>query len=140
MTVDTTPPQVTFTAGPRDNGVTADSTPTFDFIADEPVSFDCRVTPQAFSSCSPPFELPPLPNGKSTFVVRATDAAGNGGIAQRSFWVDPSPPALSISDVTVAEGDAGTADATLTLSLSRVPNHPVYVNFATSGGTATAGA
>ena len=39
--------------------------------------------------------------------------------------------------MTVTEGDAGTANATLTLTLSRVPNHPVYVNFRTSGGTAT---
>jgi hypothetical protein len=49
-------------------------------------------------------------------------------------------PALSIDDVTLAEGNAGTSNATFTVSLS-VPAGPGGVSFdiATANGTATAG-
>jgi Ca2+-binding RTX toxin-like protein len=139
VAIDTDPPGATITAGPPDGDVITDSTPTFEFNADEPVlRFECKVAPQPYSDCTSPLTLPTLANGGPyRFLVRAVDLAGNvGPAAERSFWVDTNPPTVSVSDVTVAEGDSGTANATLTLSLSRVPNHPVRVDWATRPGTA----
>ena len=53
---------------------------------------------------------------------------------------DDDPPTLSIDDVTVTEGDAGTTDAVFTVSLSVLSGLPVAVDVATADGSATAGA
>ncbi|UFN49473.1 cellulase family glycosylhydrolase [Roseomonas sp. OT10] len=53
---------------------------------------------------------------------------------------DAAPlPALSVNDVAVAEGNAGTTNATFTVSLSQAASAPVTVRYATANGTATAG-
>ena len=46
---------------------------------------------------------------------------------------------LSINDVTVTEGNAGTTNATFTVTLSPAATGTVTVNLATTNGTATAG-
>jgi hypothetical protein len=51
----------------------------------------------------------------------------------------PSPPNVSVSDATAAEGDSGTSAATFTVSLSSPSTHRVSTMFFTSGGTATQG-
>jgi hypothetical protein len=51
---------------------------------------------------------------------------------------DP-PPALSVSDVTVTEGNNGTVNAIFTVSLSAVSGQDVTFDYATANGTATAG-
>jgi hypothetical protein len=48
-------------------------------------------------------------------------------------------PALSIDDVTITEGQAGTTNAVFTVSLSAASGSAVTANYATSDGTATAG-
>jgi endo-1,4-beta-D-glucanase Y len=48
-------------------------------------------------------------------------------------------PVVSISGATVAEGESGSALASLTISLSEAATQPVAVNYQTSNGTATAG-
>jgi hypothetical protein len=48
-------------------------------------------------------------------------------------------PLLSIGDITVTEGNAGTQVATFTVTLSTASSNPVTVNFATANGTASAG-
>ena len=48
-------------------------------------------------------------------------------------------PTLSIDDVTVVEGDAGTVDAIFTVTLSAISGQEVTVDYATADGTATAG-
>lgn len=51
---------------------------------------------------------------------------------------DPEPggPALSIGDVSIAEGDAGSSLATFTVTLSPASPNRVRVDFATADGTA----
>ena len=51
----------------------------------------------------------------------------------------PTVPTISISDVTVTEGNAATVDAVFTVSLSAATSVPVTVDYATADGTATAG-
>ncbi len=49
---------------------------------------------------------------------------------------DDPPPSISIGDVTVTEGDAGTTNASFTVSLSAVSGLPVSVDFTTLDGSA----
>jgi uncharacterized repeat protein (TIGR01451 family) len=51
---------------------------------------------------------------------------------------DDAPPGLSISDVTVTEGDSVSVSAVFTVTLSAVSAKIVTVEYATSDGTATA--
>jgi Bacterial Ig-like domain/Bacterial Ig domain len=96
--VDTVPPAVTTIGGP--SGPTNDNTPTFGFISSSFVTFECSLdqgTPH-FAVCLEPFTSPTLPDGAYTFRVRGTDTAGNtSGPATRSFSVDATPPAVSVS-------------------------------------------
>ena len=50
-----------------------------------------------------------------------------------------TPPSISIDDVTITEGDAGTKNAAITLRLSEPATSAVSLRFATANGTATAG-
>lgn len=45
---------------------------------------------------------------------------------------------VSITDATVTEGDMGTVDAQLTISLAQASPNPITINFATVAGTASA--
>jgi hypothetical protein len=61
------------------------------------------------------------------------------GPTVQPIQMPPAPPTLSIGDVTVTEGNAGTTNALFTVSLSAASNSTVTVNYATADGTATAG-
>ncbi|MCK6549144.1 hypothetical protein L6R52_25100, partial [Myxococcota bacterium] len=65
--------------------------------------------------------------------VTITDAQGQGTITD-----DDAPPTLSITDVTVTEGNAGTTSAVFTVSLSAASGQSVTVDWATAAGTALA--
>ncbi len=52
---------------------------------------------------------------------------------------DDLPPTLSVADVAVKEGNAGTTTALFTLKLSAASGLPATVNYATADGTAIAG-
>lgn len=62
------------------------------------------------------------------------DCVGIGTIQDN----DP-PPALSINDVSLTEGDAGTKNFNFTVSLSAVSGKTVTVNYNATNGTALAG-
>jgi hypothetical protein len=85
FTVDTIPPFVEIT-GPSDGTSTA--TPTFEFVANEQATFQCRVDGAPFVDCSSPFTTSPLAGGPHQFEVKATDSAGNPPtITSRFFTV-----------------------------------------------------
>jgi hypothetical protein len=73
-----------------------------------------------------------------TANARILWGTGRGNL-QRTGALPAIPPAASIADATVAEGNAGTTSATFAVTLSRVPGTAVTVAYATSNGTATAG-
>jgi hypothetical protein len=77
-----------------------------------------------------------------TFVVNLS-APANATIARTqaigTIQNDESLPALSIADVSLAEGNSGTVNAVLTVTLSAANLQPVTVNYATADGTAAAG-
>ncbi|HEX8492539.1 MAG TPA: Calx-beta domain-containing protein [Pyrinomonadaceae bacterium] len=78
-----------------------------------------------------------------TFLVNLTnpvnasvaDAQGTGTITD-----DDSPPSVSVADLTVMEGNAGTLNAIFTIKLSVASGQSLSVNYATANGTAQAGA
>jgi Calx-beta domain-containing protein/VCBS repeat protein len=51
----------------------------------------------------------------------------------------PPPPSITLSDVTVTEGNTGTRAAVFTVTLSAASSQPVTVAYATANGTAAAG-
>jgi Zn-dependent metalloprotease/disulfide oxidoreductase YuzD len=63
-----------------------------------------------------------------------TDSQGIGTITD-----DDALPAISINDVSVTEGNAGTVNANFTVSLSAASGQQVTVSYVTTDGTATAG-
>jgi hypothetical protein len=69
-------------------------------------------------------------------AVNATiaDAQGSGTIIN-----DDAVPSLSITDVSITEGNAGTVTATLTVSASASSSQTMTVNYATANGTASSG-
>lgn len=75
-----------------------------------------------------------------TFTVTLSNSLGaaiNGGLSTITITNDDPLPSLAINGLTVNEA-AGSANFTLTLSAPS--GRPVTVNFATAGGSATAGA
>ncbi len=48
-------------------------------------------------------------------------------------------PTLSVNDISIVEGDSGTANALFTVSLNEASTRAVKVNYSTANGTATAG-
>ena len=67
--------------------------------------------------------------GDAQGVGTIIDNDGSGG----------GTPSLSITDVSVAEGDSGTSNATFTVNLSAASANAVTYDIATANGTATAG-
>jgi len=75
-----------------------------------------------------------------TFVVDLSNAvhatiADSQGVA--TILNDDGVPTISIADVSVVEGNTGTASAVFTVSLSNPASRAVSVSFATADGTAT---
>jgi large repetitive protein len=82
--------------------------------------------------------------GPAAFAAAAGDFTGDGWLdaftANSVLINDQSwPPAVSIGGASVTEGNAGTAYAIFTLSLSFASDQPATVYFATADGSATAG-
>ena len=69
-----------------------------------------------------------------TNVVNAVVVDGQG---VGTLLNDDPLPSLSVSDVTVVEGNSGTTNAVVTISLSEASGQTATVNYATADGTAT---
>ncbi len=104
------------------------------------------LTSQTIPAGSSTYTFTVLVNGETlnepseTFFVNVTnvtnavvvDGQGVGTIVN-----DDPLPSLSINDVTVIEGNAGTVNAVFTVTLSAASGQAVSVNYATADGTAT---
>ncbi len=64
---------------------------------------------------------------------------GEPGVAALSITDDDPPPTVTIDDVNVSEGDAGTSNANFSVSLSSPSGKTITLNFATADGSAKAG-
>jgi hypothetical protein len=101
FSLDTQAPSVTVESGPT--GRTDDATPTFTFASpDDTATFSCSIDggDPSFRPCSregSDHPAAPLEDGRYTFRVQATDAAGNSAMATRSLRVDTAKQADSKS-------------------------------------------
>jgi hypothetical protein len=87
-TVDTVRPDTSITSGP--SGDTTSTTAAFEFAATEPgTTFECKLDAGAWESCTTGKSYSGLGVGSHTFLVRATDAAGNLDLSEavRSWTV-----------------------------------------------------
>jgi len=82
-------------------------------------------------------ELPTCPATDQRGITRPQDGDSDGVAVCDIGAYELLPPAVSITDVTVTEGDSGTVDAVFTVTLSRPSTGTVTVAFATANGTAT---
>jgi hypothetical protein len=73
------------------------------------------------------------------YRVKSRDAAGNPAVSADFTATTLALPSLSIGNVTVTEGNAGTTSATFNVTLSPVAPATATVAFATANGTAAAG-
>src|SRR5205823_8090283 len=73
-----------------------------------------------------------------TFLLNLSNPTGATvahGQAVGTIGNDDAPPALSVSDVRLAEGNAGTTAVVFTVSLSAASGLPVTVSWSTADGT-----
>jgi hypothetical protein len=95
-TIDTVAPTASITQKPAN--VSNDKTPSFGFTGSELSTFTCKLDAAAFAACTSPTTYAALADGPHTFDVRATDAAGNTGVAASYAWtIDASAPSVTIT-------------------------------------------
>ncbi|MDP3295620.1 MAG: Calx-beta domain-containing protein [Nevskia sp.] len=76
----------------------------------------------------------------NTAGATTTATLSIGGVsADFAVTATTAVPVASINDVALVEGNSGTTNAVLTVSLSSASQNAVTVNYATADGTATAG-
>jgi hypothetical protein len=133
-------------AGP--GGVTFDIA-TADGTATQPSDYTQKsLTAQTIPAGSSTYSFTVLVNGDTTpevnetFFVNVTNVTGAGitdGQGQGTIVNDDAAPNLTINDVTLAEGNAGTTTFTFTVSLSSpAPAGGTTFDIATANNTATA--
>lgn len=128
---------VSFNIGTADNTATAGT----DYIA---ASVTGMTIPAGSSSATFTVQVvgDTLNEPNETFFVNVTSVSGatvTRGQGVGTIVNDDAVPALSVGDVSVAEGNSGTTTATFTVSLSAASGQTITVNYATADGTATAG-
>jgi large repetitive protein len=98
---------------------------------------------QTSKAVSVPIVQDALSEDTETFTVSLSNASGAPVTAAQgigSITDDDADPTVSVSNVSVAEGAAGTTSATFTISLSAAAGREVAVDASTSDATAVAGA
>jgi Calx-beta domain/FG-GAP-like repeat len=80
-----------------------------------------------------------LPEATEAFVVNLTTSDAFIGDSQGVVTILDDEPRISINDVTVTEGNTGSASATFILTLSAAYDTPVTLHYETANGSAAAG-
>src|SRR5439155_23244 len=75
--------------------------------------------------------------GSHTLIANYTGDACHQGSVSNKVAADVNTPAISIADVSAAEGNSGTTPMSFTVSLSNPSDQPVTVDYQTADGTAT---
>jgi Bacterial Ig-like domain len=117
-TIDLTPPNTTIDLSTAPDDPSSDPMPTFSFSSEPGATFECKIDTSAFGLCTSPYSPPgTLGDGSHTFVVKATDEAGNEDPTPASYtWaIDLDPP--PVPDITDGPDDI-TLSASATFSFT----------------------
>lgn len=117
--------------------------------ATDPADFSAQSAKLTFAPGETSLSIPvearadALSEGDETFVVRASDVtnatlADAASAATVTIRDANSIPALSLSDVTITEGDKGASSGIITATLSQPSSRALSFDFATQNGTAVA--
>ncbi len=95
--IDSTGPVTSITVRP--DNPSSDLTPTFEFTANEPSTFECQIDGQVpYAPCASPYTAPAVAAGTRFFRIRATDAINNRGAEATYEWViDAAGPVTTIT-------------------------------------------
>jgi hypothetical protein len=126
-TVSASQPDATITDKPANP--TTERTASFSFTGTG-TSFECSLDGSAFTACTNPKSYSGLSNGEHTFLVRARDAAGKAGAADRYIWtVINAPPTVAGQLLMTGENGAlaitlqGTDSDALTYQIVEQPQN-----------------
>jgi large repetitive protein len=120
-TVDTAAPNTTIDSGPA--ATSTATTATLTFSAEAGATYECKLDAAVYAACTSPVELTGLAVGDHTFMVRATDGAGNTDQTPASYtWTveAPAPPPDTEAPNTTLDSspDATTEDTTAAFTFS----------------------
>ena len=120
ITIDNTDPTVSIGAGPNGQTFGPGTTQSFAFSAADGASgvqeVECRIDAGAYGSCSggtTAHSVSNLPNGPHSFAARVTDNVGRTSEATRSWTIDATGPATSLTK-PAAGAKRGTIDLAAT--------------------------
>jgi hypothetical protein len=118
-TVDTVTPDTSISSGP--SGDTPSTTASFDFTATEAgATFECKLDGGAWESCTSGKTYSGLGAGPHTFLVRATDAAGNADQSEAvRSWTVTAPPAGTQPGGTQTGAGADTTRPVATITFAK---------------------
>jgi len=91
---DHTAPELSITDGPADASTITTTETSFSFTATGADTIECKLDAEGYAPCESPKALTALAEGPHTFMVRASDIAGNLIEVSRTFTVDTLPPTL----------------------------------------------
>ncbi|MDX6411688.1 MAG: large repetitive protein, partial [Gaiellaceae bacterium] len=133
-TIDTIAPDTTIGSKPSSPSTT--TAPSFSFTSTESgSSFQCSLDGAAFAACASPQAYSGLAQGSHTFLVKATDAAGNTDAtpASHTWTIDSIAP-----DTSVTSGPAnGTTSTSATFAFTSTESGSTFQCALDAGGFAT---
>ena len=142
---DVIPPVISDVAAGQVTGVAATVTWTTDEAATSQVEYGTTTAYGSTTTFDPTLMTAHgqsisglAPETEYHYRVLSQDAAGNPAASPDATFTTDSLPTLSIDDVSVNEGNSGTANMTFTVSLSAPSALPVSVAYATANGSALA--
>ncbi len=110
-TIDTIDPVVDITDAPPTFSDSAGASFQWTVTETNPDQVECKLDGGSFGPCdtATSHDLSGLADGSHTFIVRATDAAGNDGEASHTWTVDTTDPVVDFTDAPPAFSDSAGA-------------------------------